>query len=1598
MFISSTFADMQAERDHLKNTVFPRLEEELEKRRLRLELVDLRWGVDTASVKEEEREATVLKVCLEEIRRCKPFFIGLLGDRYGWVPSEQRMKEVTAAEEMVLPDKGKSVTALEIEFGVLASREQLSRSRFYFRTPLDWDRLSPEQAARFSDQFDPKLSPDEKDQRKEALDGLKQAITGYFISIGKKECVQPYSATTDPDTTLVVCGLEEWGDMVYRDLLSECGAHASDTWNEVPKDSFEQEQALLEAFIERHTHVSVIRTESGEEQVRTFCGREKLVEDLKEHLLSQNKKEWGLVLTGESGSGKSAVFSMMYKVMKQEDCLVLARSAGLYPGAGSVMGMLQSWNRQLADYLGIKEEEEELFSEPTEFREMPGLGEREKKDTIDLVIDRFDSLLYELSQRRKVVLLIDALDRFEPTERAQYMTWLPATMPEGVKVLITAVSGTEKKAREYHRGNLAGRDIDLFSPEEARAMLRSICQKNHKSLPNAVEDAILSRRRPDGQLSCSSPLWLSLAGNILMAMDADDFEKIGRREGRGGERIESYMLEMAGDFPDEPGELFLDLLAKAGRIFGEEFTTAIFNFIACSRSGLRESDLEALIKREGRKWDPLTFAGLRRWFRQHLVEQGAEKQWNLVHFALRNSLTSIQGKDFTKEIHNKLAKYLLKLPSLDKLHQRESMFHLVMAQTPHTASKYLSSDLINAELSGAVSVLIDLVVDIRNCKSNAGISWISEILNSKNLEFSEKCLLINRLMSVDDGLYKHGKLDERSKLMEVIIEYLQGLIKIFPDNNFLLDSLATSSFRLGNILLSIGEIESAIDKLKLCERLYNNIANEFPENNLHLQSWAASKIALGLLYFKRGALQYASSLFHEGLQVLKNAYLNTEDRLLLVQDLARCNTMIGDVFFAQGDVEEALTAYNNGLDFLSMLGTISSKFSEINDKSVILGKMGDMLRRLGRLEDALFKYQDSLNLSRALLRASPEKSYLKRSIAVDLGKIGQLFLDQGNYEEAVPYLDESLNICSNLIKNDPNNDQWYRDLSVYKGRLADVYLHLRKFEQSIAMIEESLKISMSLNIKDPTNVDYINDMVISFQMMGDVLYEKKLLNEALEYYLKALEKAKHLVTFDLKNINWLKHLTAIHSRLFGIYWDFEEFTQSEFHGKEMMSICGKLVDTDKNNAEWLFGLAKSYYNLGLVSLINNQRIKTAEYSFKLIQILQDIRNKEGVSLPHDLEVIGQRLAQFIIAEKTALDDIANGKIEKAVRDTNIEVCKLFQLGGQFEALYLTKIYLTCEEILKENDILLYAESLSNMGTILVSLGKNNEAQTFLEQALSIRREYLGDGHQSVFESFFNLGRCLEKLGLNIESELNYSTALYIYHSINIENENLLALIKNSLNNLHAKESHLPGIVDEEILEANEKNFDIDNLKAIALLNDAIGLLIREKGEVEGAIQHFEICCHYWGQYKQFNPSGWSTEEKRLLRATYGNRADLLYSIKRLDEAISDYKEMLSFAEELNEIDWILAPLQNIILIYLQQGDYKPALLSALRMEHIAVNNGKTEKLLRSEELIVLCLISLGDKQIAFSKLSYLELLNSYLMDSQTDVAIKELRKMIEQMH
>ena len=139
VFISSTFRDMVAERDELMSHSWPELCRFCQKRHVELVEVDLRWGI----TEEEAAEGRVLPICLEEIHSCRPYFIGLLGERYGWIP-DSVPEEVLEKEPWIQEHirHRTSVTELEILHGVLNNPQMDGHSFFYFRDPLDQEAIA----------------------------------------------------------------------------------------------------------------------------------------------------------------------------------------------------------------------------------------------------------------------------------------------------------------------------------------------------------------------------------------------------------------------------------------------------------------------------------------------------------------------------------------------------------------------------------------------------------------------------------------------------------------------------------------------------------------------------------------------------------------------------------------------------------------------------------------------------------------------------------------------------------------------------------------------------------------------------------------------------------------------------------------------------------------------------------------------------------------------------------------------------------------------------------------------------------------------------------------------------------------------------------------------------------------------------------------------------------------------------------------------------------------------------------------------------------------------------------------------------------------
>lgn len=136
LFISSTFVDMNTERDALTR-IFPQIKEICNRRGVEFIPLDLRWGITESAA----QEGRVVETCLREIDESRPFFIGIIGHRYGWVPTDRDLgpyNEELKKEYPWLDNAMKlkmSITEMEMQYAVLMGKvDDNMNASFYLRS------------------------------------------------------------------------------------------------------------------------------------------------------------------------------------------------------------------------------------------------------------------------------------------------------------------------------------------------------------------------------------------------------------------------------------------------------------------------------------------------------------------------------------------------------------------------------------------------------------------------------------------------------------------------------------------------------------------------------------------------------------------------------------------------------------------------------------------------------------------------------------------------------------------------------------------------------------------------------------------------------------------------------------------------------------------------------------------------------------------------------------------------------------------------------------------------------------------------------------------------------------------------------------------------------------------------------------------------------------------------------------------------------------------------------------------------------------------------------------------------------------------------
>lgn len=115
IFVSSTFKDFQVERELILRKIEKEINEELQKKNIGVNFVDLRWGIDT----EEGGLKKVITFCIDYVNKSKPYILIMLGDSYGSLVSKELLEPIYNINNLSYDGKEKSVTEVEIESSLL---------------------------------------------------------------------------------------------------------------------------------------------------------------------------------------------------------------------------------------------------------------------------------------------------------------------------------------------------------------------------------------------------------------------------------------------------------------------------------------------------------------------------------------------------------------------------------------------------------------------------------------------------------------------------------------------------------------------------------------------------------------------------------------------------------------------------------------------------------------------------------------------------------------------------------------------------------------------------------------------------------------------------------------------------------------------------------------------------------------------------------------------------------------------------------------------------------------------------------------------------------------------------------------------------------------------------------------------------------------------------------------------------------------------------------------------------------------------------------------------------------------------------------------
>jgi hypothetical protein len=680
VFLSSTFKDMDAERDLIMNRVAPTLQQLLAPQSITLQFIDLRWGVNTQDADESERENIVLRECISEIRHSRPFFIGLLGGRYGWIPSDESwqvmLAEMTEDERKYIREESKeqkSVTELEMLFGALMDTNSLRRSLFCFRKPSVYEQMDDVARLKFCNQnaeADRKLSS----LKQKIMDGCQNAYCNN--NIYEYNCKWDGQSLTD---------LEDLGLFLCKTLHAQIMLYEGSNAVENPVNEFQQ---MSDA-----DHIKI--SKEGEYYVNCVS-RENLLNEIAK---GYDENQRPRLIYAHYGYGKTAFLCETYRRFKEVDDLLVFIHFTHYGDTPSMV--LKKW---LADSR-IHPQRRYGLDEDVEFGELANEFYHATKDL-----------------EMPPLLLVDDLHLMQNVYEFMF---------GGLQNFCMLIATTErKKMKLFSEWDVEKVLLPPVDANEGGQIVQKLLKAKGKSLPKSVLNHLMDAYSEYGELCCGCPLWDVLMVRKLTSLTAYDYEEI-RKRGDGDTAIENYLTEMTDEMvkiAPYPEQLFIVFLHDAARFMNFGFLWTSIRLLAATNFGLREQDFQAFA---GHYWNQLEFSSLKRWLGDLLTIDTNTGVIDFSYQSYRQIVKYVQHgdekpfEDFYENITGRMGSLLYENPN-DEFASREMGALAINNPTEVVLKAALSSmsSLVWPHLVNSAIALSD--------KGNDFVEWFNKVLNIEN--------------------------------------------------------------------------------------------------------------------------------------------------------------------------------------------------------------------------------------------------------------------------------------------------------------------------------------------------------------------------------------------------------------------------------------------------------------------------------------------------------------------------------------------------------------------------------------------------------------------------------------------------------------------------------------------------------------------------------------------------------------------------------------------------------------------------------------------------------------------------------------------------